>query len=458
MKVIESIFREYDIRGTYPEEINEGIISIIGQAIALKCKQEGITEISVGRDGRLSGEILLDSMCNSIAKSGIAVSNIGLVTSPILYYAAKKSASKSGIMITGCHNPKDDNGIKMVINDKPVSGTEILSLTKCVPEFDKTKKEINKINIIEDYINDVLQKIILNQPENLKVVVDCGNGAAGCVAPELFKRLGCNVINLFSEIDGNFPNHHPDPGKVENLQDLIEIVKKEEADLGIAFDGDGDRLGVVSNLGEIIYPDQLMMIFSRAVLKNSKRKEIVFDVKCTNLLAEIITEAGGIPIMSPTGHFHIKNTLKKTSAPLAGEMSGHIFFNDQWYGFDDGHYSAFRLIEVIKDSTSSLSTMFDQLPKAYSTPEVNINVDEQKKFKIVKDFVSQSNFGEGEKITIDGLRVNFNDGWGLLRASNTTPKLVLRFEANSPERLNEIQNIFLNQLKKIDETINIELS
>ena len=201
-----------------------------------------------------------------------------------------------------------------------------------------------------------------------------------------------------------------------------------------------------------------MMIFSRAVLKNSKRKEIVFDVKCTNLLAEIITEAGGIPIMSPTGHFHIKNTLKKTSAPLAGEMSGHIFFNDQWYGFDDGHYSAFRLIEVIKDSMSSLSTMFDQLPKAYSTPEVNINVDEQKKFKIVKDFVSQSNFGEGEKITIDGLRVNFNDGWGLLRASNTTPKLVLRFEANSPERLNEIQNIFLNQLKKIDETINIELS
>ena len=201
-----------------------------------------------------------------------------------------------------------------------------------------------------------------------------------------------------------------------------------------------------------------MMIFSRAVLKNSKRKEIVFDVKCTNLLAEIITEAGGIPIMSPTGHFHIKNTLKKTSASLAGEMSGHIFFNDQWYGFDDGHYSAFRLIEVIKDSMSSLSTMFDQLPKAYSTPEVNINVDEQKKFKIVKDFVSQSDFGEVEKITIDGLRVNFNDGWGLLRASNTTPKLVLRFEANSPERLNEIQNIFLNQLKKIDETINIELS
>jgi phosphomannomutase/phosphoglucomutase len=272
------------------------------------------------------------------------------------------------------------------------------------------------------------------------------------------RALGHEVVELFCEIDGNFPNHHPDPGKVENLQDLVEIVKVEEADLGIAFDGDGDRLGVVSNLGEIIYPDQLMMIFSRAVLQNSNSKEIIFDVKCTNLLAEIITEAGGKPIMSPTGHFHIKNTLKKTNAPLAGEMSGHIFFNDQWYGFDDGHYSAFRLIEVLKNSKSPLSTIFDQLPKAYSTPEININVDESKKFKIVEDFVSQSDFGKGEKITIDGLRVNFSDGWGLLRASNTTPKLVLRFEANSPERLDEIQNIFLNQLKKIDETINIELS
>ena len=244
MKVIESIFREYDIRGTYPEEINEGVISIIGQAIALKCKQEGITEISVGRDGRLSGEILLDSMCNSIAKSGISVTNIGLVTSPILYYAAKKNVSKSGIMITGSHNPKDDNGIKMVINDKPVSGTEILSLTKCVPEFDKTKKEIIKLDIIEDYINDVLQKIRLNHPENVKIVVDCGNGAAGCVAPQLFERLGCNVINLFSEIDGNFPNHHPDPGKIANLQDLIKAVKDEKADLGLAFDGDGE-IGLV---------------------------------------------------------------------------------------------------------------------------------------------------------------------------------------------------------------------
>ena len=453
----ESIFREYDIRGIVPEQINESSIKAIASAIARKCSDERVNELALGRDGRLSGEKILKLLSKELQSLGINIVNVGEVTSPLLYFAAKKLNSKSGVMITGSHNPKNYNGFKIVINDMPVSGIEMLNLTSKKLNPKDTGFEIIKEDLMDEYIEEVVSQASKNS-KKIKVVVDCGNGSAGEIAPKLMRALGHEVVELFCEIDGNFPNHHPDPGKVENLQDLIEIVKKEEADLGIAFDGDGDRLGVVSNLGEIIYPDQLMMIFSRAVLKNSKRKEIVFDVKCTNLLAEIITEAGGIPIMSPTGHFHIKNTLKKTSAPLAGEMSGHIFFNDQWYGFDDGHYSAFRLIEVIKDSTSSLSTMFDQLPKAYSTPEVNINVDEQKKFKIVKDFVSQSNFGEGEKITIDGLRVNFNDGWGLLRASNTTPKLVLRFEANSPERLNEIQNIFLNQLKKIDETINIELS
>ena len=453
----ESIFREYDIRGIVPEQIDEFSIKAIASAIAKKCSDERVNELALGRDGRISGENILKLLSRELQSLGINIVNVGVVTSPLLYFAAKKLNSKSGVMITGSHNPKNYNGFKIVINDMPVSGIEMLNLTSKKLNPKDTGFEIIKEDLMDEYIEEVVSQASKNS-KKIKVVVDCGNGSAGEIAPKLMRALGHEVVELFCEIDGNFPNHHPDPGKVENLQDLIEIVKKEEADLGIAFDGDGDRLGVVSNLGEIIYPDQLMMIFSRAVLKNSKRKEIVFDVKCTNLLAEIITEAGGIPIMSPTGHFHIKNTLKKTSAPLAGEMSGHIFFNDQWYGFDDGHYSAFRLIEVIKDSTSSLSTIFDQLPKAYSTPEVNINVDEQKKFKIVKDFVSQSNFGEGEKITIDGLRVNFNDGWGLLRASNTTPKLVLRFEANSPERLNEIQSIFLNQLKKIDETINIELS
>ena len=448
MKVIESIFREYDIRGTYPEEINEGVISIIGQAIALKCKQEGITEISVGRDGRLSGEILLDSMCNSIAKSGISVTNIGLVTSPILYYAAKKNISKSGIMITGSHNPKDDNGIKMVINDKPVSGTEILSLTKFVPEFDKTKKEIIKLDIIEDYINDVLQKIRLNHPENMKIVVDCGNGAAGCVAPELFKRLGCNVINLFSEIDGNFPNHHPDPGKIANLQDLIKAVKDEKADLGLAFDGDGDRVGLVTEKGDVVFPDKIMMLFAEDVLAKNNGGQIIFDVKCSNSLAQIIESNGGEPIMSPTGHFHIKNKLRETNALLAGEMSGHIFFNDDWYGFDDGHYAGVRIIDLINRSDSSIDQMISRLPESFSTPELNIHVSDDIKFDIVQKFAEECLL-DGNKITIDGLRIEFSNGWGLLRASNTTPKLVLRFEGDSEDDLKTIQENFLNEFKRI---------
>ena len=454
----ESIFREYDIRGIVPNQINEDSIKAIAHAIANKCHDEKVNELALGRDGRLSGNEILLVLSKQLRLLGINIVNVGLVTSPLLYFAAKKLKSKSGVMITGSHNPKNYNGFKIVINDSPVSGTEILNLISNKRNHSKDSgSEIFKENLMDEYIAEVTSQTTQNS-KKIKVVVDCGNGSAGKIGPKLMRALGYEVVELFCEIDGNFPNHHPDPGKVENLQDLIKAVEKEGADIGIAFDGDGDRLGVISNLGEIIYPDQLMMIFSRAVLEKNKGREIVFDVKCTNLLAEIISEAGGMPVMSPTGHFHIKNTLKKTNAPLAGEMSGHIFFNDEWYGFDDGHYSAFRLIEIIKNSESSIGALFDELPKAYSTPEININIDEDKKFKIVEDFVSQSEFGEGEKITIDGLRVNFDDGWGLLRASNTTPKLVLRFEANSPERLNEIRNIFLNQLKIIDETIEIDIS
>ena len=454
----ESIFREYDIRGIVPNQINEDSIKAIAHAIANKCHDEKVNELALGRDGRLSGNEILLVLSKQLRLLGINIVNVGLVTSPLLYFAAKKLKSKSGVMITGSHNPKNYNGFKIVINDSPVSGTEILHLISSKRNHSKDSgSEIFKENLMDEYIAEVISQTTQNS-KKIKVVVDCGNGSAGKIGPKLMRALGYEVVELFCEIDGNFPNHHPDPGKVENLQDLIKAVEKEGADIGIAFDGDGDRLGVISNLGEIIYPDQLMMIFSRAVLEKNKGREIVFDVKCTNLLAEIISEAGGMPVMSPTGHFHIKNTLKKTNAPLAGEMSGHIFFNDEWYGFDDGHYSAFRLIEIIKNSESSIGAIFDELPKAYSTPEININIDEDKKFQIVEDFVSQSEFREGEKITIDGLRVNFDDGWGLLRASNTTPKLVLRFEANSPERLNEIRNIFLNQLKIIDETIEIDIS
>ena len=454
----ESIFREYDIRGIVPSQINEHSIKLISNAIAQKCNDENIDELALGRDGRLSGEKILNLLSKELQSIGIDVVNIGIVTSPLLYFAAKKLPSKSGIMITGSHNPKNYNGFKIVINDVPISGLEILNLLSDKPINEKNiGKEVYKKNLGDEYIQEVLSQSS-ESPKKIKVVLDCGNGSAGEIAPKLIRALGYEVIELFCEIDGNFPNHHPDPGKVENLQDLVQAVQENSADVGIAFDGDGDRLGVVTEKGEIIFPDQLMMIFTKDVLKNFPGKEIVFDVKCTNLLSNIIKETGGIPVMSPTGHFHIKNTLKQTNAPLAGEMSGHIFFNDKWHGFDDGHYSAFRLLEIMNDLNIPLSSILDQLPKAFSTPELNINIEEEKKFEIVKNFVDKAQFEGGSKVTIDGLRVDFDDGWGLIRASNTTPKLVLRFEAKTSSRLKEIKNMFLDQLKLIDETIQIDIS
>ena len=456
MKLIETIFRQYDIRGTYPSEINENSIEKIGQAIALKCIEEGVSEICVGRDGRLSGKTLLEAMCKSLSESGIAVINIGLVTSPILYYAAKKNKSKSGVMITGSHNPKNDNGIKMVINDKPVSGTEILSLTKSVKNINNKAQIINDTSVIDQYISEVTNNIKLHNPNRLKVVIDCGNGAAGVVAPELFKKLGCDVINLFSDVDGNFPNHHPDPGKLDNLKDLINTVKKEDAALGIAFDGDGDRVGLISGKGEIIFPDKIMMLFAKDILDKNKGGEIIFDVKCSNALADIIKQNGGKPTMSPTGHFHIKNALRKTNALLAGEMSGHIFFNDTWYGFDDGHYAGVRILDLITRSNLSIEELVSQLPQSHSTPELNINVDDENKFLIIERFARECSL-DGNKVSIDGLRIEFENGWGLLRASNTTPKLVLRFEGNTKEALNSIKTDFLNELKRICPEIDVTL-
>ena len=453
----QSIFREYDIRGTVPEQLNAYSIDLIANAIAAKCLDEGVKELALGRDGRLSGANIMSDLSSCLQKRGISIVNIGLVTSPLLYFAAKKIDSKSGVMITGSHNPKNYNGFKVVINDSPVSGLDLLNfINKKLLNPEILAQEIHQTDLMDSYIGEVCSQATC--AKKMKVVVDCGNGSAGEIAPKLMKALGHKVVELFCEIDGNFPNHHPDPGKPENLIDLIEAVKTSNADLGIAFDGDGDRLGVISNLGEIIFPDQLLMIFAQEVLLRNKGAQIIFDVKCSNLLTQIIETAGGEAVMSATGHFHIKNALKKSGAPLAGEMSGHIFFNDQWYGFDDGHYSAFRLIEIIAQLDQPLSLIYDNLPKAFATPEINIEVEESQKFRIVDDFVKNAQFSDSKKITIDGLRVNFSDGWGLLRASNTTPKLVLRFEAETSERLNEIQDLFLTQLKQIDESIEIKLS
>ena len=453
MEITKSIFREYDIRGIYPDEINEAVVDQIAKAISIKCDKESVSQICIGRDGRLSGESLLSVLSKSLSSYGIEVQNIGLVTTPILYFAAKKSKNKSGVMITGSHNPKNYNGIKLVINDKPVSGSEIFDLINQERDLATKTSHVKIVDIKDHYISEVAENIKVDK--KIKVVIDCGNGAAGCIAPKLYKQLGCEVIELYTEVDGNFPNHHPDPAKVENLEELVSKVEETNADLGLAFDGDGDRVGLVTNKGEIVYPDKILMMFAKDIL-SSQKGSIIFDVKCSNVLPEIIKSCDGEPIMSPTGHFHIKNGIKKHNPLLAGEMSGHIFFNDKWYGFDDGHYSGARIIELVCKKDKSISSINDDLPKLYSTPELNINVAEDNKFKIIEDFASECSL-EGEKITIDGLRINFDNGWGLIRASNTTPKLVLRFEGNTESDLHTIKDMFLNELSRICPDIDINL-
>ena len=451
MSVDRSIFREYDIRGVYPSDLNEKSIEVIADAISKKCFKENIASVVVGRDGRNSGQILLKVFSDRLVKNGINVKNIGLVTSPVLYFAAKKEVNKSGIMITGSHNPKNYNGLKMILNDEPVSGNEIFNLISEEVKLPLLNAKSEEIDIIDQYIDEVCKNILIKK--RIRVVLDSGNGSAGCVAPKLFKKLGCDVIELFSEIDGNFPNHHPDPGKIENLQDLVKSVRENNADLGIAFDGDGDRLGVVTEKGDIIFPDKIMMLFSKEVLKRKKGK-VIYDVKCSKDLEYIIKKYNGEPVMSPTGHFHIKNAIKETKAILAGEMSGHIFFNDIWYGFDDGHYAGARIVEIISNSSRNISSIIDDFPKSYSTPELNISVTDDTKFQIIKKFTEECEI-KGDKISIDGLRINFKNGWGLIRASNTSPNLVLRFEGSSENDLNVIKDEFISELSRICPDVDI---
>ena len=454
MEISKSIFREYDIRGIYPDQINEEVVYKIAKAISVKCLNEGISEICIARDGRLSGEKLLFALENSLSNSGIDVINTGMATTPLLYFAAKKSKCKSGVMITGSHNPKNYNGIKLIINDKPVSGTEVYNLIDKVHKVSKRKGKITLRDFKNEYISEIKKNIVVK--DKPKVVIDCGNGASGCIAPKLYSELGCDVINLYTEVDGNFPNHHPDPGKPENLTDLIEKVKETNADIGLAFDGDGDRVGLVTDSGEIVYPDKILMMICKDILSSNKGK-IIFDVKCTDSLPKLIEENGGTPLMYPTGHFNIKNGIKKHNPLLAGEMSGHIFFNDKWYGFDDGVYSGARIIELKSKTKKSVSNLNKELPILFSTPELNIEVSDEKKFEIVKKFVANCTL-KGEKISIDGLRINFDNGWGLLRASNTTPMLVMRFEGNTEENLISIKNKFIKELSRICPDIDINLN
>ena len=445
----KNIFREYDIRGIYPVDLNEDVYFEIGNAIASKCNQLSIDSIVLGRDGRLSGKSLMNTLENSLINNGINVENIGVVTSPLLYYAAKKHSSKSGIMVTGSHNPKEYNGIKMIINDEPVSGKEIFELIGTPNNAtSKGTASVNK-DVIDNYIDEVKSKNIQSKKDKIKVVIDCGNGAAGVIAPKLFTALGFSVVEIYSEVDGSFPNHHPDPGNPENLKDLSDKVLSEKANIGLAFDGDGDRLGVVDNEGKIIPQDKFLMLLAKDILKNSPQAKIIFDVKCTNRLKDVILSYGGEPIMSPTGHFHIKKMLRKTNAHLAGEMSGHIFFNDDWYGFDDAHYSGFRLMKILIENESELSQLLGEFPDGFTTPEINLDVDEEMKFQIVNQFKKNASFENASVSMLDGLRVEYEDGWGLLRASNTTPKIVLRFEGTSQKSLDRIIQKFDEEFQKV---------
>ena len=445
----KNIFREYDIRGIYPVDLNEDVYFEIGNAIASKCNQLSIDSIVLGRDGRLSGKSLMNALESSLINNGINVENIGVVTSPLLYYAAKKHCSKSGIMVTGSHNPKEYNGIKMIINDEPVSGKEIFELIGAPNNAtSKGTASVNK-DVIDNYIDEVKSKNIQSKKDKIKVVIDCGNGAAGVIAPKLFTALGFSVVEIYSEVDGSFPNHHPDPGNPENLKDLSDKVLSEKANIGLAFDGDGDRLGVVDNEGKIIPQDKFLMLLAKDILKNSPQAKIIFDVKCTNRLKDVILSYGGEPIMSPTGHFHIKKMLRKTNAHLAGEMSGHIFFNDDWYGFDDAHYSGFRLMKILIENESELSQLLGEFPDGFTTPEINLDVDEEMKFQIVNQFKKNASFENASVSMLDGLRVEYEDGWGLLRASNTTPKIVLRFEGTSQKSLDRIIQKFDEEFQKV---------
>ena len=458
MEITKSIFREYDIRGIYPEQINENVIRSIAKAISIKCVDNNVSEICVGRDGRLSGESLLNALSKSLSDFGINVQNIGLVTTPLLYFAAKKNKYKSGVMITGSHNPKNYNGFKIVVDQKTLSGesiTEIKNLVKSEDFICGEGKE-QKTPLLEKYQAEIKSKIKLKK--NLKIVLDCGNGAGGTVAPTLFKDLGIELIELYSEIDGNFPNHHPDPGNPENLKDLIVKVREHKAHLGIALDGDADRLGVVDSQGNIIFPDQYMSLIADHILKNNSGRKIVFDVKCSSKLKESISKSKGIPIMTRTGHSFIKKEILKQNAILGGEMSGHIFFNDDWYGFDDGIYSALRLIEIITKSEDSSSEMFNKFPQLFNTPEINLHTTDERKFEIIEKLKKEFEFNNYEKVLIDGIRIENDESWGLARASNTTPSLVFRFEGESEEALKKIIAIFQKALFAIDDKLEIKLN
>ncbi|WP_428827149.1 phosphomannomutase/phosphoglucomutase [Azonexus sp. IMCC34842] len=443
------IFKAYDIRGIVNKSLTADVVRRIGHALGSLAAEQGQTAIAVGRDGRLSGPELAGALMDGICAAGIDAIDVGCVPTPVTYFAAYELGCHSCVSVTGSHNPPDYNGLKMVIGGTTLALDAIQDLKRRA-ESGKLQHGQGKrrtADVMSAYIEKIVGDVKLARP--MKIVMDCGNGVAGAIAPELFKRLGCEIVPLFCEVDGNFPNHHPDPSKPENLADVIRALQETDAELGIAFDGDGDRLGVVTKDGEIIFPDRQLMLFAADVLSRVPGGQIIYDVKCTRLLAPWIRQHGGVPLMWNTGHALIKAKLKETGAPLAGEMSGHCFFKERWYGFDDGLYTGARLLEILARASDG-NPLLKNLPNSPSTPELNIKMAEGEPFTLIDKLKAAGQFAGAEQIiTIDGVRVEYADGFGLARPSNTTPVVVLRFEADNAVALERIQADFRQALNAV---------
>ena len=441
--IASDMFKAYDIRGIVGKSLTNEAAYLIGKAIAARGAKLGVSCIAVGRDGRLSGPELGENLMRGITESGLDVLNVGMVATPMLYFAAIKECGGSGVMITGSHNPPDYNGFKMMLAGDTLAGEAVQELLSAIQndQFVSGNGKVREQDFAAAYQAAIVNHIKLARPMN--IVIDAGNGVPGAYAGDLFRALGCTVTELFCEVDGNFPNHHPDPAKPENLQDLIRALQNSDAEIGLAFDGDGDRLGVVTKDGQIIYPDRQLMLYAQDVLSRNPGAKVIFDVKSTRLLAPWIKEHGGEPIMEKTGHSFIKSSMKKNGALLAGEMSGHTFFKERWFGFDDGLYTGCRLLEILSRSDNP-SAVLNALPESSSTPELNIHLPEGSNgHQVIAELAKEAKFeGAQAVITLDGLRVDFADGFGLMRASNTTPVLVLRFEGDNQAALDRIQQQF----------------
>ena len=449
-------FKAYDIRGVVPTQLNESFALALGQAFGLAVQAAGEDVVAVGRDGRLSGPALSAALIEGLCRAGVQVIDIGLATTPMLYYAAHTLCG-SGIQITGSHNPKDYNGFKMVVAGRAIHGNDIQSLRstmQALPAPAPVRGSVRVVNVLPSYLERITQDAKLERP--MHIVVDCGNGVAGASAPAILKALGARIESLYEEVDGDFTNHHPDPSKPENLRDLQRVMRETGAELGLAFDGDGDRLGVVTPSGNIIYPDRQMMLFAQDVLTRHPGAPILFDVKCSQRLPVAIEQAGGTPVMYKTGHSLVKARMRELNSPLGGEMSGHIFFKDRWYGFDDGTYAAARLLEILS-KTADAGAVLDALPTSVSTPELNVPCAEGEAHGVVSRLLEEVTFDAPAVVnTIDGVRVDWPDGFGLIRASNTTPVLVLRFEGHSPEALHRIENTMMQALRRIKPDAHIQ--